>query len=427
VARSTQLLATGKILISITVILRAQHSHHKLPVKGGTRYSPHIDLQETEALAALMTFKLAVADVPFGGAKGGIKIDPKKLSKGELERVTRRYTMELIKKGFIGPAVDCLGPDMGTNEQVMTWIKDTYMQIKGETDINAEGCCTGKYISQGGIAGRTESTGLGVYFGLRELMTFPSFQQQAKMTPGLKNKTFIMQGFGNVGYWAAKFFHNDGAKITTIIEFNSAIYNPEGFNPDEVLAYFKEKGTLEGFATATESTSTDPMSFITKNADFLVPCSVEKSINKGNADSINVKVVVEGANGPSTFAAEEILTKKGIIVCPDLLMNGGGVTCSYFEWLKNIDHVSPGKLSKRFDQNSQMNLLKIMGYGGSTSSVKGAEEIDIVYSGLEEYMCSAVKTNWEFAVEKNLIFRDACLVNGIYKVYGAYKDSGIII
>lgn len=299
-----------------------------------------------------MTFKLAVADVPFGGAKGGIKIDPRKLSKAELERVTRRYTMELIKKGFIGPAVDCLGPDMGTNEQVMTWIKDTYMQVKGETDINAEGCATGKFISQGGIAGRTESTGLGVYFGLRELMTFQTFQQAAKMTPGLKNKTFIMQGFGNVGYWAAKFFHNDGAKITTIIEYNSAIYNPEGFNPDEVQKYFKEKGTLDGFPTAKESVSTNPMQFITKVADFLVPCSVEKSINKANADSINVKVVVEGANGPSTFAAEEILTKKGIIVCPDLLMNAGGVTCSYFEWLKNIDHVSPGKLSKRYDQNS---------------------------------------------------------------------------
>lgn len=257
-------------------------------------------------------------------------------------------------------------------------------------------------------------------------MTFPTFTTAAKMTPGLKNKTFIMQGFGNVGFWAAKFFFNDGAKITTIIEYNSAIYNAEGFNPDEVQKYFKAKGTLEGFPEAKETTL-NPMSFISKTADFLVPCSIEKSINKSNADSINVKVVVEGANGPSTFAAEEILTKKGIIVCPDLLMNAGGVTCSYFEWLKNIDHVSPGKLSKRYDRNSQMNLLKIMGYSGTTTSVKGAEEIDIVYSGLEEYMCNAVKTNWDFAVQKNLLFRDACLVNGIFKVYESYKDCGIII
>jgi glutamate dehydrogenase (NAD(P)+) len=310
----------------------------------------------------------------------------------------------------------------------MTWIKDTYMSVKGETDINGEGCCTGKYISQGGIAGRSESTGLGVYFGLRELMSFQTFQQAAKLTPGLRGKTFIMQGFGNVGYWAAKFFHNDGAKITTIIEYNSAIHNPEGLNPDEVHNYFKSKGTLEGFPKAKMTETKNPMSYISKQADFLVPASVEKSINKHNADSINVKVVVEGANGPTTFAGEEILTKKGILVCPDLLMNAGGVTCSYFEWLKNIDHVSPGKLSKRYDQNQQMNLLKIMGYsGGPLTSVKGAEEIDIVYSGLEEYMCSAVKTNWEMAVDKKLLFRDACLVNGIYKVYDAYKDCGISV
>lgn len=218
---------------------RAQHSHHRLPVKGGTRYSPDIDLQETEALASLMTFKLSIADVPFGGAKGGIKIDPRKLSKGELERVTRRYTMELIKKGFIGPAIDCLGPDMGTNEQVMTWIKDTYVSVKGEQDINAEGCCTGKFISQGGIAGRTESTGLGVYYGLRELMKTESFYNKVGLSKGLEGKTFVMQGFGNVGYWAAKFFHGDKAKITTIIEYNSAIHNPDGFDPDDVKKYLQ--------------------------------------------------------------------------------------------------------------------------------------------------------------------------------------------
>lgn len=185
-----------------------------------------------------MTFKLAVADVPFGGAKGGIKIDPRKLSKGELERVTRRYTMELIKKGFIGPAIDCLGPDMGTNEQVMTWIKDTYQSVKGEQDINAEGCCTGKFISQGGIAGRAESTGLGIYFGLRELLTYDSFCDKVKISKGIKDKTFILQGFGNVGYWASKFFHQDGGKITGIIEYNSAIYSKKGFDPDDVKKYF---------------------------------------------------------------------------------------------------------------------------------------------------------------------------------------------
>lgn len=375
-----------------------------------------------------MTFKLAVADVPFGGAKGGIKIDPRKLSKAELERVTRRYTMELIKKGFIGPAIDCLGPDMGTNEQVMTWIKDTYVSVRGEQDINAEGCCTGKYISQGGIAGRTESTGLGVYFGIRELMdNHPSFYNKIGLSQGLAGKTFILQGFGNVGYWAGKFFKKDGAKITTIIEYNSAIHNADGIDPDDAKQYFQEKGTFEGYKGAKEIETKNPLSFMEKKADFLVPAAVEKSIHKGNASKLQVKAVIEGANGPTTFAGEEELTKRGIVVCPDLLMNGGGVTCSYFEWLKNIDHVSPGKLSKKYEEKSQKKLLEMMGFKGNNDSIKGAEEIDIVYSGLEEIMTNACKENWEFAQKKNVTFREACLINGITKVYQCYKECGITI
>jgi glutamate dehydrogenase (NAD(P)+) len=375
-----------------------------------------------------MTFKLAVADVPFGGAKGGIKIDPRQLSKAELERVTRRYTMELIKKGFIGPAVDCLGPDMGTNEQVMTWIKDTYQQMRGETDINAEGCCTGKYISQGGIAGRTESTGLGVYYGLRELMNNqPTFYEKIGLPKGLKDRTFNLQGFGNVGYWAAKFFHGDGAKITTIVEYNSAIHNPAGFNPDDAKKWFQEKGTFAGYPHAKEIELKNPLSFMEKECDFLVPAATEKSIHKGNAANLKCKAIVEGANGPTTYAAEEILVKKGVVICPDLLMNGGGVTVSYFEWLKNLDHVSPGKLSKKYDERSQKKLLEMMGFKGNDSSVKGADEIDIVYSGLEEIMTSAVKENWNYAHSKNLIFRDACLSSAIQKVYQCYRECGITI
>ncbi len=375
-----------------------------------------------------MTFKLAVADVPFGGAKGGIKIDPRQLSKAERERVTRRYTMELIKKGFIGPAVDCLGPDMGTNEQVMTWIKDTYQQMRGETDINAEGCCTGKYISQGGIAGRTESTGLGVYYGLRELMNNqPTFYEKIGLPKGLKDRTFNLQGFGNVGYWAAKFFHGDGAKITTIVEYNSAIHNPAGFNPDDAKKWFQEKGTFAGYPHAKEIELKNPLSFMEKECDFLVPAATEKSIHKGNAANLKCKAIVEGANGPTTYAAEEILVKKGVVICPDLLMNGGGVTVSYFEWLKNLDHVSPGKLSKKYDERSQKKLLEMMGFKGNDSSVKGADEIDIVYSGLEEIMTSAVKENWNYAHSKNLVFRDACLSSAIQKVYQCYRECGITI
>lgn len=375
-----------------------------------------------------MTFKLAVADVPFGGAKGGIKIDPRKLSKAELERVTRRYTMELIKKGFIGPAIDCLGPDMGTNEQVMTWIKDTYVSVKGEQDINAEGCCTGKFISQGGIAGRTESTGLGVYYALRELMKTPSFYNKIGTTGGIKGKTFIVQGFGNVGYWASKFFHGDGGIITTIIEYNSAIHNPDGIDPDHAKAHFQQHGTFEGYKEAKSVELKNPLSYMENfAADFLVPAATEKSIHKGNAPNLKVKAIVEGANGPTTFAAEEILLSKGVVVCPDLLINGGGVTCSYFEWLKNIDHVSPGKLNKKYDEKSQKKLLEMMGFKGNNENIKGAEEIDIVYSGLDEIMTSAVKENWELATKKNLAFRDACLINAINKVYNCYKECGITI
>jgi glutamate dehydrogenase (NAD(P)+) len=254
-----------------------------------------------------------------------------------------------------------------------------------------------------------------------------SFYEKIGLSRGLKDKTFNLQGFGNVGYWASKFFHGDGAKITTICEYNSAIHNPAGINPDDAKKWFVEKGSFAGYPGAKEIELKDPLSFMEKEADFLVPVAIEKSIHKGNADKIRCKAVVEGANGPTTFAAEEILNNKGIVVCPDLLMNGGGVTVSYFEWLKNLDHISPGKLSKKYDERSQKKLLEMLGFKGNDSSVKGAEEIDIVYSGLEEIMTSAVKESWTFATSKNLIFRDACFINGINKVYQCYKECGITI
>lgn len=374
-----------------------------------------------------MTFKLAIADVPFGGGKGGIKINPRLLSKGELERVTRKYTMELIKKGFIGAAVDCLGPDMGTNEQVMTWIKDTYMNVKGETDINAEGCCTGKYIAQGGIGGRAESTGLGVYYCTRELLSYKNYCEKIKVTQGIKGKTFIVQGFGAVGYWASHFLAKDGGIITTVIEYNSAIHNPDGLDVEAVKVWMTEKGTLVGFPGAVETEVKAPTSYLEKKADFLIPAAVEKSLHLGNAEKIQVKGIIEGANGPTTYAAEQIFIRRGIVCAPDLLANGGGVTCSYFEWLKNLEHIAPGKMTKKYEEQSQKRLLEIMGYDIKDANITGASEVDIVYSGLEEIMCSATKENWDFSVKKNLSFRDACLVNAITKVYNSYKENGIMI
>lgn len=396
---------------------RAQHSTHKLPVKGGTRYSDHVDLQEVEALASLMTFKLAIADVPFGGAKGGVKIDPRKYSKSEIERVTRKYTMELIKKGFIGAQVDCLGPDMGTNEQVMTWIMDTYKNVRGEQDINAEGCCTGKYISQGGIAGRAESTGLGVYYAVRELLDTQSFVDRVNLSLGIKDKTFIVQGFGAVGYWASKFIEQDGGKITTVIEYNSAIHNPDGLDVQKVKDHMTKHGTLATYPDATEAISENPQNFLLKQADCMIPAATEKSLHAGNAEHVQVRAIFEGANGPTTYAAEQIFVRKGIVAAPDMLVNGGGVTCSYFEWLKNLDHVAPGRLTKKYQEKQQIKLLELMGLESKSAQIVGADEIDIVYSGLEEIMTSAVRENWQIAVDRNLTYRNACFVNAISKVH----------
>lgn len=410
-------------VIETITCYRAQHKHHKLPVKGGTRYAADIDLQEVMALASLMTFKLTIADVPFGGAKGGVKIDPKKYSEREIEVITRRYTMELAKKGFIGPQIDCLGPDLGTNEQIMTWIKDTYVKMHGETNINAEGCATGKFPSQGGIEGRTESTGLGVYYCIKQLLSMDSFIEKSGLeTAGIAGKTVVVQGFGAVGYWAAKFLQQDGAKIVGVVEYNSAIYNPNGLNVDDVKNHMIQRGTLKGFSRATEETELDPMEFMEKECDILIPAAKEKAINRDNVANINCKIVVEGANGPTTFFAEEELSKRGIITVPDMLANGGGVTCSYFEWLKNLDHIAPGRMTKKYAEKQNLKILETMGYKIPKTSphmknLEGAREIDIVYSGLEEIMNDATKVHWEYAVSNNLNFRDACLGKAISKVH----------
>jgi glutamate dehydrogenase (NAD(P)+) len=412
---------------------RAQHKHHKLPVKGGTRYADSIDLQEVMALASLMTFKLTIADVPFGGAKGGVKINPMNYSQREIERITRRYTMELAKKGFIGPQIDCLGPDMGTNEQIMTWIKDTYVNMHGETNINAEGCCTGKLASQGGIEGRTESTGLGVYYCIKKLLDLESFVHKSQLTSmGVRDKTFILQGFGAVGYWAGKFLHGDGAKIVGVIEYNSAIYNPNGMNPDDIKMHWMQRGTLKGFKDATEETEIDTQEFMEMECDVLIPAAKEKAINKDNCDDLQCKVIVEGANGPTTFYAEEALLKRGIITVPDMLANGGGVTCSYFEWLKNLDHIAPGRMTKKYAEKSNFKILEKMGYKIPKSSphmkhLSGAREIDIVYSGLHEIMDEATEKHWNYAVENNLNFRDACFSLAIKKVHQHFEQSGLMI
>lgn len=305
----------------------------------------------------------------------------------------------------------------------MTWIKDTYVNMHGETNINAEGCCTGKLLSQGGIDGRTESTGLGVYYCMKKLLDTESFVEKSLLsTTGLAGKTVIVQGFGAVGYWASKFMEQDGAKIIGIVEYNSAIYNPNGINPDEAKYHMQSKGTLKGFKGAVQETELDPTEFMEFECDILLPAAAEKAINKDNVDDLQCKVIIEGANGPTTFAAEEKLHQRGIIVVPDMLANGGGVTCSYFEWLKNLDHIAPGRMNKKYEEKQKQKLLQMMGYKIPKNSphmknLKGAKEIDIVYSGLNEIMDEATDKHWQFAIDNNLMFRDACFSLAIKKVH----------
>lgn len=413
---------------------RAQHKHHFMPVKGGTRYAEDINLQEVVALASLMTFKLTVANIPFGGAKGGIQFDPRKYSAAEVERITRKYTLELAKKNFIGPQIDCLGPDMGTNEQTMTWIKDTYAYLYGEKEINAAGCCTGKYISQGGISGRTESTGLGVFHVLKTLCNDDSFCDRVGFGTGLRGKKIIVQGFGNVGYHFANFCQKEGAKIVGVIERDQAMYCSTGLDVQAVKMHFTSGAAKRGedFPGAEIMENRNPMRLAYEPCDVMAPCAADGAINANNAGKLQCKVVIEGANGPTTFRADQILKERGIELVPDMLANVGGVTVSYFEWLKNLDHVAPGRMTAKHKEQQNKKLIKMLGYkfpenSPIMKSLEAAKEIDIVLSGLEEIMVEATKENWNYARKRNLTLREACLGNSLKKLASRFEESGMMM
>lgn len=418
--------------IEVLKAFRVQHSVHVLPTKGGTRYSDHIDLQETKALATLMTFKLSVHGIPFGGAKGGIQLDPSKYSINELCRATRRYTIELAKKKMIGSGIDVPGPDLGTDSRTMNWMKDAICTYYGENDLFAAGCVTGKSIEHGGIDGRTESTGLGVYYGIRETFENSYITEKLNVHKGLKDKTFIVQGLGNVGYWASNFLTNSGAKLIGVVEHNSAIYNKGGLNLNELYDYKIKNGTLAGFSGG-ESYSKEndcPMKIMEKECDILIPAAIENSISSKNVDNIKCKVVAEAANGPTTYEADKRLRERGILVLPDLVLNAGGVTVSYFEWLKNIDHKEMGLLTRRWERNSKQNLYKLLGgkhESGqpTTGALDGASEKQIVYSGLEEIMCKTIKNMFDLAHEEQLSYRIAAYKIAINRVVGVYETAGL--
>jgi len=418
--------------IEVIEAYRVQHSQHKSPCKGGIRFSEEVNQDEVMALASLMTYKCAIVNVPFGGAKGGIKINPRKHSVYELEKITRRYTSELVKKNFIGPGIDVPAPDYGTGEREMAWIVDTYTSLK-PGEIDAAGCVTGKPITQGGVRGRKEATGLGVYYGIREVLHMPDEMKRLGMSIGVEGKKVIVQGLGNVGYHSAKFFRENGAIIIAIAEYEGAIMNPAGLNEEEVFQHRKATGSILNFPGATNFAKSGDA--LEAECDILIPAALENVINASNADRVKAKIIGEAANGPLTPEADEVFAKKGILVVPDMYLNAGGVTVSYFEWLKNLSHVRYGRMEKRFTENMNGLILEQMeGLTGKKVTgterkliMHGAEEVDLVHSGLEETMIGATREIMEIWKSNPEIpdMRTAAYVCAINKVGITYSELGI--
>jgi glutamate dehydrogenase (NAD(P)+) len=412
---------------------RVEHSQHKQPTKGGIRYAPFVDEEEVKALAALMTYKCAVVDVPFGGAKGAVQIDPKAFNVDELERITRRYTHELVKKNFIGPGVDVPAPDYGTGEREMAWIVDTY-QAMHPGQIDALGCVTGKPITQGGVRGRREATGRGLYFAIREACDFADDMKALGLTRGLAGKRIVVQGLGNVGFHVAKFCAEGGAIIVAIAEQEGAISNPNGLDPDAVFAHRRSTGSILKFPGAKDIANA--ASVLEMDCDILIPAALENVLTADNAPRIKAKIVMEGANGPTTPEAEAVFRSRGLMVIPDIYANAGGVTVSYFEWLKNLSHVRFGRLQKRLTESQESKFVnaieRLTGKSISEDERRllisgGADEEDIVNSGLEETMISAYHAVRDALKQEPALgdLRSAAFRTAIDKIARSYQELGV--
>ena len=411
---------------------RVEHSHHKLPTKGGIRYAPDVHEEEVMALAALMTYKCAIVDVPYGGAKGGIKIDPRQYSVDELERITRRYTHELVKKNFIGPGIDVPAPDYGTGEREMAWIVDTYAALH-PGDLDAIGCVTGKPIAQGGVNGRREATGRGLFFAIREACSHAEDMKALGLSTGLEGKRVVVQGLGNVGYHAAKFCREAGAILIAIAEREGAIMNPKGLHEEEVFQHRKGGASILTFPGATALPGT--AAALELDCDILIPAALENQFTAENAPRVRAKIILEGANGPTTPDADPIFRQKGVMVIPDIYANAGGVTVSYFEWLKNLSHVRFGRMSKRHEEANERQMIKAIETATGTTFteaqrtalVKGPDELDLVNSGLEETMITAYNGLRETRTQHPEVpdLRTAAFLTAIHKVARSYMDLGI--
>ncbi|MBK8843643.1 MAG: Glu/Leu/Phe/Val dehydrogenase [Saprospiraceae bacterium] len=412
---------------------RVQHSQHRLPTKGGIRYSEHVNQDEVMALAALMTYKCAIVDVPFGGAKGGVRINPKAYTVKQLEKITRRYTAELIRKNFIGPGIDVPAPDYGTGAREMAWIVDTYTTMK-HGEIDGVACVTGKPVTQNGIRGREEATGRGVFYGMRELLNNKEDCKKWGITPGTAGKTIVLQGLGNVGSFTGKISQNEGDMvIIAVSEFEGAIHNEKGIDIAELLKHRKETGSILNFPGTKILPSRDAA--LELECDILVPAALENQITSDNAERIKAKIIAEAANGPISADGEVILLKMGVIIIPDMYLNAGGVTVSYFEWLKNLSHMRFGRMEKRFDHNTYNNLVttienmtgKKIGAQERDFLTKGAEEVDLVRSGLEETMINSYNQIRETWKRKKGVedLRTAAFICALNKISSDYMAMGI--
>ncbi|QYX58149.1 Glu/Leu/Phe/Val dehydrogenase [Roseovarius sp. SCSIO 43702] len=417
---------------------RSVHSEHMEPVKGGIRYAMGVNQDEVEALAALMTYKCALVEAPFGGSKGGLRIDPREWDEHELERITRRFTHELVKRDLIHPSQNVPAPDMGTGEREMAWIADQYKRMH-TTDINARACVTGKPINAGGIQGRTEATGRGVQYALQEFFRHPEDVKAARLDGKLDGKRVIVQGLGNVGYHAAKFLsEEDGCKIIAVIERDGALIDENGFDIEALRNWISKHGGVDGYPRGKYVR--DGAKVLEHDCDILIPAALEGVINLSNAARIKAPLVIEAANGPVTAGADEILREKGCVIIPDMYANAGGVTVSYFEWVKNLSHIRFGRMGRRQEESrhqlivdelerlsADQNLGWTLTPGFKQQYLKGAGELELVRSGLDDTMRAAYQSMREVwhAREDVTDLRTAAYLVSIDKVAASYRAAGL--
>ena len=417
---------------------RSVHSEHMEPVKGGIRFATEVNQDEVEALAALMTYKCALVETPFGGSKGGLCVDPRQYDEHELEQITRRFAYELIKRDLINPSQNVPAPDMGTSEREMAWIADQYRRMH-TTDINGNACVTGKPTNAGGIQGRTEATGRGVQYALREFFRHPEDKAKAGLSGTLDGKRVVVQGLGNVGFHAAKFLQEeDGVRITGIIERDGALFNPDGLDVQSVRDWIVRHGGVTGYPDANHSA--DGAQVLEAECDILIPAALEGVINLGNAHNIKAPLIIEAANGPITAGADDILRERGVVIIPDMYANAGGVTVSYFEWVKNLSHIRFGRMQRRQEEARHelivRELERLSDHLGDKWSMtpdfkarylRGADELELVRSGLDDTMRTAYQSMRDVWHERQDVtdLRTAAYLVSISRVAASYRAKGL--